>query len=104
MPYDRTWARSVYEKYAKICTRAYQINLCIRQLIQEKFAKNLLLTDIEAILIDSLQAKCGKTLWPKYKRLVKKMPLDKGMLEEVSFMVFSIFSSEEIARQFEFNF
>jgi hypothetical protein len=35
---------------------------------------------IQAVLIDSLQGKATKTIWREYKRLNKKMPLDKDLL------------------------
>ena len=83
MPYDRTWARTVYEKYAKMCTRAHQINLCIRQIVQQKTGKEVLITDIVYTLVDSIQAKITPTLWQRYKRLVKKTPLDETLLNTV---------------------
>jgi len=94
----------VYEKYAKVCTRAYQINLCIRQLVLEKTGKELLLTEIVSILVDSLQAKSRKSLWIKYKRLVKRTPLDKALLKEVSEFFTMELDDGKTTKQFEFGF
>lgn len=83
--YDRTWARSVYDKYAKLCTRAQQINLCILQNAAELYGSNMRLVDLVQILTDSIQGKSNKKLWPTYKRLCKKTPLAMDLLLCVSY-------------------
>lgn len=82
--YDRTWARSVYTGYAKLCTRAQQIDLCILQTIAAQTGRNYTRASLVTVLIDSIQGKEFKQLWPLYKRLVKRTPLDKDLLEIIS--------------------
>ena len=99
--YDRDWARSVYEGYAKLCTRAQQIDACILQLAHEKTGRNWPRIGLVRALIDSIQAKSSRRLWPMYKRLVKRTPLDRELLENVTKVTLTAMGDE--VRQFEFD-
>jgi hypothetical protein len=84
MAYDRSWARLTYEKYSNMRPRAHQINLCLMQLITTESGEKWLETKLIDCLIDSIQGKSCKELWPWYKRLVKKSPLDQKLLYKVA--------------------
>lgn len=101
--YDRDWARSTVENHRKSCTRAQQINLCIQQLYDNSPCRLLLIKDIQDVLIDSLQGKGDKALWVEYKRLCRKTPLDKELLEKVARKIFNKVDVEKLQRQFVFD-
>jgi len=82
--YDRAWARSVYGTYVKLCTRAQQIDLCILQTIAAQTGRKFATAPLRRALVDSIQGARQKSLWPLYKRLSKKTPLDQELLERVS--------------------
>lgn len=100
--YDRDWARSIVENYQKLCPRAQQIDACLQQLYQAKTGRTCLRHDIKVILIDSLQGKLHQKYWTLYKRLVKKTPLDKELLEKVSNLITCKVDVDKIQRQFDF--
>ncbi len=101
--YDRTWARSVYGGYTKLCTRAQQIDACIQSVIKNRWGFDLPRFNISYALISSIQGKQLKRLWPLYKRLNKKTPLDKDLLETVSNLVFEASREEVVQFSFEFE-
>lgn len=82
--YDQHWARSVYDKYKGLRTRAYQINLCIQQLVVTQDGQKLDISDLENMLVDSIAGRNYKGLWNDYKRLVKRSPLDRALLYTVA--------------------
>jgi len=94
MPYDRTWARSVFYKYWELHARAQQIDRCLMQLTPTAAGHNLLLNDLHGFLIDSIQNKAYKGLWNQYKALVRRSPLDRKLLYKISTML-SPASSED---------
>lgn len=100
--YDRTWARQVYEQYAKLCTRAQQIDACIQQELNILTGRKPARFEIISVLIDSIQGKSSSRLWTEYKRLVKKTPLDKDKLKLVSSLFRAAFGDE--IRQMELEF
>ncbi len=101
--YDRTWARSVYEKYAKLYTRVQQIDLCILQTAEAKSGRQWPRMALVRALIDSIQYKQHKQLWPLYKRLVKRTPLDKELLETVTKVTLQAMGDEICQFSFEFT-
>lgn len=100
--YDRTWARSVYEKYAKLCTRTQQIDMCILEIIAARTGRQHRRAALVCVLIDSIQGRDFKQLWPLYKRLVKRTPLDKVLLENICTRLKPFL--EDPVNQMEFDF
>jgi len=103
MPYDRTWARSVYEAYAKLCTRAQQIDACLAQLYEQRTGRKLIRKEIADVLVDAIQGKGRKKFWTDYKRLCKKTPLDVKLLERIAGELRVKVDVEKIQRQFDFT-
>lgn len=101
--YDRDWARSILHNYEKLCTRAQQINLCLQQFYLQQTGRNCTIADIQGCLIDSIQGKTAQKLWTMYKRLVKKTPLDKDLLEKVAKTMAIKVDVEKLQRQFDFT-
>jgi hypothetical protein len=58
--------------------------------------------DIQTVLIDSLQGKSTKTIWREYKRLNKKMPLDKDLLYGLAGKVIWKIRGNESQAEFDF--
>lgn len=81
--YDERWAREIQLKYRKLCTRAQQMDRVIEQTLWESYSCKCPPEIISAILTDSIRRKGLLTLWPAYKRLNKKSPLDKELLDKV---------------------
>lgn len=103
--YDAEWARNVYQTYAKLCARAQQINICIRQNAEFSHGRTLSLEAIKASLIWSIQHSSLQRRWTDYKRLCRKTPLDETLLNRVTKDI--IEAGEEIdvekkQRQFDF--
>lgn len=101
--YDRDWARSIVENYQKLRTRAQQIDMCIQQLYQQETGRYVLRQQLKNILVDSVQGKCNKALWPDYKRLVRKTPLDNKLLKRVYNNFKWQIDVDIIQRQFDFS-
>jgi len=101
--YDRQWARSIVENYQKLYPRVQQIDACIQQLYHAKTNRNCTRYDIQVVLIDSLQGKTNQKPWTLYKRLVRKSPLDKDLLEKVAGIIISKVDVEKFQRQFDFT-
>lgn len=101
--YDREWARSIVGNYQKLCTRAQQIDACIQQIYQVQTGRFCTRHDIQVVLVDSVQGKLPSKYWTLYKRLVKKSPLDKELLEKVSNLFILKVDVEKIQRQFDFS-
>jgi len=100
--YDRTWARSVYTGYAKLCTRAQQIDLCILQTFENTTGYKPTRSELVELLISSIQAKINPTLWTRYKRLVKRTPLDYELLNDVTKVTIQEYGY--VPDQFAFDF
>lgn len=101
--YDRQWARSIVENYQKLYTRVQQIDMCLQQLYTMRTGRSCLRNDIQGLLIDSLQGKGSPKLWNFYKRLVRKTPLDKDLLNKVAGMIIPKVDVEKLQRQFEWD-
>lgn len=101
--YDRQWARSIVENYQKLYPRVQQIDACIQQLYQERTGRICLRADIQNVLIDEVQGRTRKKVFILYKRLVKRTPLDKELLEKVASLVQPKVDVEKIQRQFDFS-
>jgi len=101
--YDRDWARSVLKVYKMSCTRAGQIDLCLKQLYHDSRSKDLLQKDIDDFLLDSIQGKTRQDNWRMYKRLVKRTPLDKELLGNVFKRLAIKVDVEKKQRQFDFS-
>lgn len=104
--YDASWARGVYSTYAKLCTRAQQMDGCILETIRQTYGRTLSRESLISIIIADIQHAAGNKLWRLYKRLNKKTPLDRDLLRAVSDMVY--YALEEIdvdekQRQFEWD-
>lgn len=83
MSYDRTWARRIYGEYAKLCPRTQQINACIVQLSKDAGDVGTPISSVVGWIISNIQKKDRPSVWPMYKRLCKRSPLDKELLAEV---------------------
>jgi len=103
MPYDRDWARSILGNYRKLCTRAQQIDMCIQEMYHARTGRSCLISDIHAVLIDSIQGKTKQTTWTDYKRLVKRTPLDKDLLEKVCKTITNKVDVDKLQRQFDWD-
>lgn len=101
--YDRQWARSVVENYQKLCSRSQQIDMCIQQMYRGQYSRECTRHDIRVILIDSVQGKLSPKYWRDYKRLVKKTPLDKELLEKVCGTIGNKIDVDKIQRQFQWD-
>lgn len=101
--YDRDWARSVVVNFWKLRTRAQQINLCLQQVYRDSKGRDLTIKDIQNSLIDSVQGKSNEKLWRDYKRLVRKTPLDKELIDTVCRELFFKVDVEKLQRQFDFS-
>lgn len=101
--YDRQWARSIVENYQKLCTRAQQIDACLQQLYHARTGRECTRMDIQSILVDAVQGRTKQQIWTLYKRLNKKTPLDKELLEKVSKLVSPKVDVDKIQRQFDFS-
>lgn len=101
--YDRNWARSIVEQYQKFRPRAEQIDLCLQQLYQTHTHRYVLRKEIQDILVDSVQGKARPSLWNDYKRLVRKSPLDKELLEKVYRSIQFKVDVDKLQRQFDFS-
>lgn len=93
--YDRSWARSVYSAYAKLCTRVQQIDMCIQQNIAELYGSETRRIQVVDVLVSSIQGKVDKKIWTHYKRLCKVTPLDKNLLMAVSYQVWKNLSDDD---------
>jgi len=93
--YDRAWARSVHSAYAKLCTRAQQIDICIQQNIAELYSSEPRRIQVVDVLVSSIQGKVDKKIWTSYKRLCKVSPLDKNLLMAVSYQVWKNITDED---------
>lgn len=100
--YDRDWARSIVENFWKLRTRAQQINLCIQQVYLDSKGQEITIKHIKDALVDSVQGKSKGKLWRDYKRLVRKTPLDKELLDTVIRQIFFKVDVEKLQRQFDF--
>lgn len=105
--YDRQWARSIVENYQKLYPRVQQIDACLQQLYTASTGRTCTRRDIQNLLADSLQGKESRgvitTLWRNYKRLVKRTPLDKELLERVAKVIGPKVDVDKIQRQFEWD-
>lgn len=101
--YDRQWARSIVENYQKLYPRVQQIDMCLQQLYQERTGRICSRKDIQDVLTDELQGRTKKKIFVLYKRLVKKSPLDKELLEKVAALLQPKVDVEKIQRQFDFS-
>jgi len=103
--YDALWAQEVYNTYAKLCTRAQQIDACIQQTLDQKYGGHPIRAAIVEALIASIRQKGRQTLWCQYKRLVRRTPLDQDLLSIVSSNVYNAIHEIDVdkkQRQFEF--
>lgn len=101
--YDRTWSQSVVDNYQKLVVRSQQIDACVQQLYQARTHRECLRHDIKVCLVDSVQGRTSPKLWRDYKRLVKKTPLDKDLLEKFAGAMISKIDVEKFQRQFEWD-
>lgn len=101
--YDRQWARSIVENYQKLYPRVQQIDMCVEQLYHARTGRICTRYDIQGVLIDSVQGKSKQSVWTLYKRLVKRTPLDKGLLEKVAGLLVPKVDVEKLQRQFDFS-
>lgn len=101
--YDRQWARSIVENYQKLYPRVQQIDLCLEQLYHNRTGRICTRKDIQDVLVDEIQGKTKKKTFILYKRLVKKTPLDKDLLEKVAGLLQPKVDVDKIQRQFDFS-
>jgi len=105
--YDRQWARSIVENYQKLYPRVQQIDLCLQQLYQERTGRICTRRDIQDLLVDSLQGKYTKgvitRLWIDYKRLIKKTPLDRPLMDKVLKAIEPQIDVDKMQRQFAWD-
>lgn len=101
--YDRDWARSIVVNFWKLRTRAQQINICLQQVYRDSKGLDITIKDIQDSLTDSVQEKSKEKLWRDYKRLVRKTPLDKELLDTVCRELFWKIDVDKLQRQFDFT-
>lgn len=105
--YDRQWARSIVENYQKMYPRVQQIDMCLQQLYKDRTGRECTRKDIQDLLVDSLQGKYARgvitRLWRDYKRLIKKSPLDKELLDKVAMLLQPKVDVDKLQRQFDFT-
>ena len=101
--YDRQWARSIVENYQKLYPRVQQIDLCLQQLYQARTGRNCTRKDIQDALVNELQGKTKSYVFILYKRLVKKTPLDRELLEKVVGLLQPKVDVDKFQRQFDFS-
>jgi len=80
MPYDIDWARSVHKAYKELHPRGQQILLCVQQVLKTEYSINASIDYLEKLLIRSIQGRASKKIWPRFKFVVKKSPLDQDAL------------------------
>lgn len=91
MSYSLNWAQRIVGTFTESCTRAEQIKLCICQ-TSWRFTKVPITPEaITHALVLSLSRRGDKSLWPAYKRLCKKTPLDIKLLEKVTALIVGIY-------------
>lgn len=102
MPYDIDWARSVYKAYAELHPRVQQILLCIQQVLRTDYALNVTTEYLVKLLIRSIQGRADKKVWPRFKAVVRKSPLDQqGLGKLVSSIAWDNFDE---TKQFMLDF
>ncbi len=99
--YSITWAQEVLLNYRKLCTRAQQMNAVICLTLERNYCYKIGPEAVNRLLIDSIRGKVAKRIWPDYKRLNKRTPLDKFLLNRVceSFIRAKVADYEEDVRQ-----
>lgn len=102
MPYSKVWAERILENYENSATRCRNVDLCIQQIYESRTTRRCSLMQIRIAKIHSLQGTGNKKIWPLYKRLVKKTPLDRELLKKVTDLF--IWEIDVDALQMEFNF
>lgn len=103
--YDASWARKVYSQYAKLCTRAQQINMCIRQTAKDYRPFELSTEAVVEALTWWIRHKSTQQYWNRYKRLCRVTPLDEELLISVTRELLDVayeVDVEKKQRQFDF--
>jgi len=98
--YDKAWAQDIVDNYHMMCARAHQIDMCIQQAYKERTGRECLIHDIRACLVRSLQGVIDRKLWIRYKRLVKRTPLDRDLLGMVCYTMIDKIDVDKLQRQF----
>lgn len=101
--YDRLWAQGIVENYHKLCARAQQIDMCIQQLYKQRTGRDCTRWDIKVSLVDSVQGKTSASIWRLYKKVVKKTPLDKTLLEKICGIMIIKIDVDKLQRQFDWD-
>jgi len=82
--------------------RAHSIDSCLQQLYRERTGRECTIQAIRNALIDSVQGKDCKKLWPAYKRVCKKSPLSMDLLNKTYALLEFKLDVANLQRQFEF--
>lgn len=99
--YSEAWARDVLAHYRRLCTRAQQMDGVICQILIAQGFSNCRPEALTAVLIASIQKKRPQRLWTLYKRLNKRTPLDRILLEQVCEAFIRYKVVDGIAEQFQ---
>lgn len=102
MAYAEQWAERIYSQHLNSCTRARNTQKCILYVAEHTYHRIIPAYDLEHLLKLSLQRKVDFHLWNIYKRLVKKQPLDRVLLDKVTNVV--LFHREDSFLQAVFDF
>lgn len=103
MLYARPWAEKIFSQFHNSCTRARNTDKCILYVAEHSYSKILSTEKLHEVFISSLQGQYDKKIWPMYKRLVKKSPLDKELLNKLTGAVLNAYGMEYLQLMFEFD-
>lgn len=81
--YSIKWAEGIYLTYIDCNARAQNMPRVIEQAAAKILGWELRSKAIKRHLVESIAGKGNKQLWPLYKRLCRKTPLDGKLLERV---------------------
>lgn len=100
--YDIDWARSVYATHEKLHPRGQQILLCVCQELKIKQGLDATPTEIKRIIISSIQGRAARGIWPRYKTVVRRSPLDRIALDKLVKSI--VFDRTDESNQLLFEF
>lgn len=103
MAYAQAWAERIYSQHLNSCTRARNTQKCILYIAEHSLSWDLQSNELEHLLMLSLQRKVDFRIWNQYKRLVKKTPLDRKLLDTFTRSLRTHFEDEFLQQVFDFG-
>jgi len=103
MAYAESWAERIYSQHLNSCARARNTQQCILHVAEHTYHRIIPQWDLEHLLRLSLQRKIDYRLWNTYKRLVKKQPLDRVLLDKLTNEVLMMREDTFLQAVFDFS-